>query len=95
VTIPIERVEDTTNDVEVCVESGPGRRIVLYGQGGAVRFQWLREGRESWVATIPTIAHRFGLGKAISGAWLLAFAAALLLAAWVLALRLLTREPRA
>jgi len=94
--IPVGPFEERRDDVEVCVEvrgAAGDRRTVLYGTLGKVRFEWLREGRESWFELIPTVAHRFGLGKPfLSGPWVLWLAAALLVLAWVLALRLVVRE---
>jgi hypothetical protein len=94
--IPVTTVEDTTAGATVCVrvgEAGEGRRTVLFGTLEQVRFEWLRPGSESWLEVLPTIAHRFGLGKPlVSGWWLLAGALLLLAAAWAMALRLLVRE---
>jgi hypothetical protein len=96
VVIPIDPVEDVRPDAEVCIQvRGPdeGRETVLYGTSNQVRLEWLREGEESWLDLVGTVAHRFGLGKPfVSGAWVLILAAALLGLAWVLALRLVARE---
>jgi hypothetical protein len=96
ILIPVGPFEERREDAEVCVEvrgTGDDRRTVLYGTLGQVRFEWLREGRESWLELIPTVAHRFGLGKPfLSGAWVLWLAAGLLALAWLLALRLVVRE---
>jgi hypothetical protein len=98
VVIPIEPVAALHDHAEVCIEvraPGEGRRIVLYGVPGQVRFEWLRAGEESWLELLPTVAHRFGLGKPfLSGAWVLGLAAALLAAAWAVALRTTVRELR-
>jgi len=97
VHIPIEPVEET-QAAEVCIQvsgTADSRRMVLYGSNGRVRLEWLREGDESWLGLIPTVAHRFGLGKPfVSGAWVLGLAAVLLALAWTLALRLTLRELR-
>jgi hypothetical protein len=94
--VPLTTVEDTTASATVCVrvgEAGEGRRTVLYGTLGQVRFEWLRSGSESWLELLPTVAHRFGLGKPLLPGWWLLGAAALLLAlAWAVGLRLLGRE---
>lgn len=92
VVIPLDHIPHTIGGAELCIASGPGRRTVLYGQGGQVRTEWLRPGSESWAALTPTIAHRFGLGKALTGGWLIVLAALLLAGAWVAALWLLPRE---
>jgi hypothetical protein len=58
-----------------------------------VRLAWLRPGSESRLALLPTVAHRFGLGKLNPfGPWLLAVAGLLMALAWFLALRLVVRE---
>jgi len=93
VVIPVERVEDTTAGLDVCIATGPGGRTVLYGRGRDVRLVWMRPGSESYLALLPTVAHRFGLGKLNPfGAWLMALAALVLAAAWLAALRLVLRQ---
>jgi hypothetical protein len=93
VDIPVERVENSASGVRVCVRVGGPGRSVLYGAGGRVRLEWMRPGSESWFALAPTVAHRFGLGRAsVAGSLLLPFAALLLLAAWAAAVRLVLRE---
>jgi hypothetical protein len=94
--IPIDPVEDVRPDAEVCIEARSpeeSSRTVLYGTSGQVRLEWLREGDESWLELLGTVAHRFGLGKPfVSGGWVLLLTALLLAFAWVLALRLVLRE---
>jgi hypothetical protein len=94
VEVPLDRaIQRTRGGVVVCLATGPTKRTVFFGAPGRVRFEWFRPGEESWLELVPTLAHRFGLGKGISiGDWLLVLVALLVLASWVLALRLLTRE---
>jgi hypothetical protein len=93
VVIPIDRVDRTAAGLEVCVATGGAGRTVLYGRGDDVRFDWLRPGSESRVAMLPTVAHRFGLAKLNPfGDWLLVLVALVLVAACVVALRLVVRE---
>jgi hypothetical protein len=96
VVIPIDPVDDVRPDAEVCIEARSPekrRRTVLYGSAGQVRLEWLRDGDESWLDLIGTVAHRFGLGKPfLAGGWVLLLAAGLLALAWVLALRVALRE---
>lgn len=97
VVIAVTPVERTTPGVTVCVhvQASKGRRTVLYGTLGQVRFEWLREGRESWFELLPTVVHRFSLGKANPvGEWLLLVAGLLLALAAGAALRLGIRELR-
>jgi len=98
VVIELEPVDRTTPGATVCIRANApeGRRTVLHGTLGQVRFEWLREGRESWYEVLPTIVHRFALGKANPvGGWLLPVAGLLVLLAAGAALRLATRELRA
>ena len=77
----------------VCLRLSATGRTVLYGSGGQVHLDWLREGEESWFALIPTIAHRMSLARANPfGSLLLPVAALLLLGAWLLTARVLMRE---
>jgi hypothetical protein len=93
VEIPVERVEDSVSRARVCVRVGGPGRSVLYGAGGRVRLEWMRRGKESWFQLLPTVAHRFGLGRAsLAGSLLLPFAALLLLTAWAMVIRLVLRE---
>ena len=93
VVIPVETIERTTGDLEVCIGTGPGGRTVLYGRGQTVRLAWLRPRSESQLAQLSTVAHRFGLGKFNPfGEWLLVLVVLMLAAAWFVALRLVVRE---
>ena len=80
--IPVRRVEKTASATRVCIGvSAPGR-TVLYGSGGRVRLDWYRGGNESWVALVPTIAHRVSLARGNPfGSLLLAVAVLLVLGA--------------
>ena len=96
-TIPIDPVDEPREDATVCVDvkGAAERRTVFYGTLGQLRFEWLRDGSETWLELLPTVAHRFGLGKPfVSGSWVLALAALLLGLAWAAALRLLMRDLR-
>jgi hypothetical protein len=111
VTIPIgAAVDGTRPSTTACIRNLGDRPIVLGGDiakpegsaridgrttGGAVSFRYLRAGNETWWSLLPTIASRFGIGKApIFGDWTLPAAALLLLAVWIAAIRLLVREDR-
>jgi hypothetical protein len=95
VAIPVRQVSRTTPNTEVCLTRGAGhaRRLVLYGEAPRIRLEWLRPGNESWYALLPTVAHRFSFGKAslFGPLWLLVAAALVVLAALV-AVRVLVRE---
>lgn len=93
VVVPLRRVERTVAGATVCLQLTGEGRTVLYGRDGLVRFEWQRPGDESWLALASTVAHRFALGKANPfGSLLLPLAILLLLAAWLMAGRLLLRE---
>jgi hypothetical protein len=64
-------------------------------QGGRVSLLYLRAGSESWWQLLPSLDHRFGLGKAsLFGNWTLPVLALLLLGVWIAAVRLLLRTLR-
>lgn len=93
VEVPLRPVERTVAGARVCLHAAAKGRTVLYGTLEQVRFEWQRAGDESWFALAPTVAHRFSLAKANPfGGLLLPVAILLLVAAWVLAGRLLLRE---
>jgi hypothetical protein len=93
VIVPVERVDRSVGSADVCIETGPGGRTVLYGEGQSIRLAWLRPGSESRLSFLPTIAHRLGLAKLNPlGSWLLLLLALVLAAAWFIALRTLVRE---
>ncbi|HEY7829685.1 MAG TPA: hypothetical protein VIC06_03880 [Solirubrobacteraceae bacterium] len=64
-------------------------------QGGRVSVLYLRSGNESWWQLLPSLDHRFGLGKAyVFGDWTLPVLALMLLGVWIAAIRLLLHELR-
>jgi hypothetical protein len=75
---------------------GPSSEVIDgSAQAGRVSLLYLRAGSESWWQLLPTLDHRFGLGKAgVFGDWTLPFLALLLAGAWVLVIRLLLHELR-
>jgi hypothetical protein len=93
VDIPVREVDDGASGVRVCVAAGAGGRTVLYGSAGRLHLEWLRPGSESWLELLPTIAHRFALGRWNPfGTLLLPLVALLLAATWFAAARLVLRE---
>jgi hypothetical protein len=101
VLIPLARVAKPVTGVTVCISNGGAGKIVLAGtpeppslaarvgarpQGGLVRIEYMRPGRESWWQLFPVILHRFGLAKSHwIGGWTLLLAGFLLLAAAAIA----------
>jgi hypothetical protein len=76
-------------------ESGSSVRVNGHVHAGRISILYLRGGSENWWQLLPTLAQRFGLGKAaFLGTWLLPLCAAALAGIWVAALRLLSRELR-
>jgi hypothetical protein len=64
-------------------------------QAGRVSLLYLRGGSESWWQLLPSLDHRFGLGKAsVFGDWTLPALALALVGVWALVIRLLLRELR-
>lgn len=94
VVVPLRpSTKDSSGGIVACIETGPGGRTVFYGAGGRIRLEWLRAGEESWFALLPTVAHRFGLGKGIAiGSWLLVLAGVVLVGACATALMCAARE---
>jgi hypothetical protein len=106
--VPVSRVRRTLPFATVCVTNRGGVKLAIAGaptapaqaplvagvrQQGAVRFEYLRPGRESWWDLLPTIFHRFGLGKSHwLGGWTLALAGLLVLIGSAIAVRSLLRE---
>jgi hypothetical protein len=93
--IPVRRVSKPRPDTAVCVVVAGTGRTVLYGGGGVLHLEWLRPGSESWIELLPTVAHRFALGKWNPiGSLLLPMLILVLLATWFAAARLVLRETR-
>jgi hypothetical protein len=64
-------------------------------QPAVLSLLYYRAGRESWWSLLPTLAHRFGLGKApLYGDWTLPLCTLMLLGVWIGAVRLMLRELR-
>lgn len=62
------------------------------GLKGRVRIDYLKEGQSSWLALVPSVAKRMGLGRAWSGTGIVFLVLVLMLASTVLASRLILRE---
>ena len=94
---------------EMCLRVGGVSPVALGGEGGPIASYselvnghrepgrisiiYLRRGDESWWQLLPTLARRFGLGKAsYFGEWTLPLLALLLLSVWVATAQLLRRE---
>jgi hypothetical protein len=96
--------------VRSCLRVGGHHKVAVGGEGqgstagtlldgkavpGRASLVFYRSGSESWWQLLPTLATRFGFGKAsFFGDWTLPLMALMLLGAWVAALRLLLRELR-
>ena len=108
--IPITKVARGGDPVAVCLRNvgsssmavagsaGPptGTRIGRRDVKGAVAIEYLRAGRESWWVLAPTLARRFGLGKASwVGAWTFWTVLAAILVLWAAAIALSIRAFRA
>lgn len=109
VTIPVTRVRGAAPSASACLRVGGTSRVALGGEGGPlnptsetinghqtpgrISLLYLRRGSESWWQLLPSLTHRFGLGKAsFFGDWTLPAAMLLLLGVWIAAIRLLLRE---
>lgn len=111
VSIPIIRASPAGTEAKVCLHIGGNSKIAIAGQAlpstagsevvngkpqlGVISLSYFRRGSETWWQLLPTVSHRFGLGKALFlGTWTLPLMALLLLAIWIAAFKLLDRELR-
>jgi len=108
VTIPFRRIAATQQNASVCLVnrgtstvsfggSVPDANfyVVLGGKplSGRMRIEYMRPGRESWLALLPTLAHRFSLAKGdLVRHWAAPAVLVLMLLAIGLALRTILRE---
>jgi hypothetical protein len=106
VTVGVDRLVSTVDRAHVCTSIGPSVEPVrVYGSGvshsstatgliagTALHMEYLRSGPHRWWSLASATAHRMGLGRAGSGAWIALLALALMLLATVLASRLMLRE---
>jgi hypothetical protein len=86
----------------------PGEELTLFGSPtgrttaavagsgqalpGRLRIEYLGRGRTSWLALLPSVTRHMGLGRAWSGIWIAFLVPALMLAAVIVASRLIVRE---
>lgn len=109
VAVPLRYSRQSGTQGTICLRFGGDRQIALGGEPLAaspssatvngtpspagLALYYLRKHPESWWQMLPTLAQRFGFGKAaLFGNWTLPAAAMLLLATWVGAIRLLYKE---
>jgi hypothetical protein len=109
VTIPLSESRGAELATRACLRVGGSSKVVFGGeggpvsagsevvngapQGGLVSLLYLRSGSESWWQLLPTLARRFGFGKAsLFGDWTLPVLALLLAGVWFAAARVLLRE---
>lgn len=103
--IRVSRVTRDVAEPRVCLTNRGRSRLALGGlpgppagadvvsgrpQAGQIRIEYLRPGRETWWALLPTIARRFSFTRAgFAGPWLLWAGLVALAVAWALSFRLL------
>jgi hypothetical protein len=108
VDIPVRHVSNASAGVRVCLRNSgpqsialagdlpdPGYRMEVGGSSveGRLRYDYMRPGRESWLALLPTIVYRSTLGKAdLVRHWAWAAALVLMLFAVALAVRTILRD---
>lgn len=103
VTVPVTRVPRTIREARICTKVGgsveptqvngtlvrtPGAEAV------SLRMEYLRPGRTSWLALVPSIARDMGIAHAPSGSWVAYLTIAAMLGVCALAFRLMLRELR-
>lgn len=110
IVIPVRRVAQTRSAATVCLRNLGLHQVLLGGSvpdsgffisiagrpmSGRLRIEYLRPGRESWLALVPTLAHRFSLAKSdLVRHWAAAAALLLMLLAVGLATRAMFNEER-
>jgi hypothetical protein len=109
VTLPLQQSRGVGGATRACLRVQGPSKIALGGEGGPasaasekvdgvpegglVSLIYLRSGSESWWQLLPTLARRFGLGKApFFGEWTLPVLVLALAGVWFGATRLLLRE---
>lgn len=98
VTIPVARVSRTVPHARVCIALGADQEPVeIYGtysegETPAYRVEYLRPGHRSWWSLASFVADRMGLGRAVSGTWIVFVVIALMIAVATLTSRLILRE---
>jgi hypothetical protein len=109
VTLPLSQARGAGGATRACLRVQGSSKTALGGeggpassdseivdgvpQGGLVSLVYLRSGSESWWQLLPTLGHRFGLGKAsFFGEWTLPVLVLALAGVWFGATRLLLRE---
>ena len=97
VVVPLAPVNRVARTARVCVRIERQRaRPSCSGRTASCGSSGCGPGSETWLDRLPTVARRFGYGKANAfGSWLLPIAGLVLVLAWLLAGRLLLRELRA
>ena len=105
--VPLAPEVEEPTPATVCLQNA-GDEVVGFGSGatpreqgaqvdgglqpGRIRIEYFRPGSESWWALMPTVVHRFGLGKGDGlGSWTLWASGLILLLAIGLSARLVTR----
>ncbi len=102
VTVPLAPVASAVAGTSVCIALGPAvESIELAGvkaqhptgeAPGKVRVEYLHPGSRTWLSMAMGVARRMGLGRSPSGTWIALVPILLMVAALVLASRLVLRE---
>ncbi|HEV7936523.1 MAG TPA: hypothetical protein VGP18_00685 [Solirubrobacteraceae bacterium] len=105
-TVPVKPLAQTLEDAVICTAIGPAvlpfrirgtpaRRSAAGAnklQDMFLSMEYMRPGPQSWWSLAPSIAYHMGLGRAASGAWIVYFTIALMLAVVILSARLTLKE---
>jgi hypothetical protein len=97
VDVPLSHVRHVVDQATTCVMNRGNTDVSLAGtptpKQGLVRMEYMRPGNESWWALLPTLVHRFGLGKSHwLGGWSLLLVGLLMVASAGIAVRTLVCE---
>ncbi len=104
VTVPVARVPRTIEHARICVTVATavepvqvnGTRLPRSAgaPGVALRMEYLRPGRDSWLSLASAVARHMGIARAPGGAWVAYLAIAVMIAICALAARLALQELR-
>jgi hypothetical protein len=102
VTVPVKRVPHAIRDARICITLGPATELIqangalVRTSAGAqvvrLRLEYLRPGPSSWLSLIPSVARHMGIAHAPSGSWVAYAGIMVMIAASVVASRLVLRE---
>lgn len=108
VTVPVRSLRQSASPVTVCAHFGPNSQpLYLMGReaspaesatargrplGGRIGIEYLAAGEGSWWSRIEQVARHMGIGRAMTGTWIVLLIFALMVAVGTLSIRVALRE---